>query len=280
MQQITVGMTFVVVILALVAIMMQLKKNKMKWQGQSFSIVLTALFVAVSIVLAQFRIYIPLFGFPSVRFSLSEVPIVLTGVLLGGIYGAMAGFASDIISFILVPAGAYHFGFTLNLILVGFIPGVIMKFIKEDKIKVSFDKLNKILGGIALIGALIYINFIGIKELDEVGKIGGVPVNIALSLIMILLIIGLGFIIYKLKQLYSGNEGLYSIDQLLFIMCVNYIVANLVLTPIWILQLYNVPMLASIAVRIFKSLVDVPLQVVVIYTVIHAIPVSMREKRI
>ena len=281
MQQITMSVQIGIggIILALIVLlMMQLKKNKEKMQGKSFNLTLTALFVAVSIVLAQFRVYIPLFGFPSVRFSLSEIPIFLTGALLGGIYGAMAGFASDIISFILAPSGAYHFGFTLNLMLIGFIPGFIMQIIKEDKIHISFEKLNKILGIVALIGALIYINFIGLKELDEVSKIGPLPVNIALSLMMILLVIGLGFIVYKLKQLYSGNVGLYSIDQLIFIMCVNYIVVNLMLTPMWLLQLYNIPMFASIAVRLFKSLIDVPLQVIVVYTVLHTIPVRMRER--
>ena len=131
---ITVDITVVAIILAIIAISMQLKKNKTKGQEQSFRVVLAALLVAVSIVLAQFRIYIPLFGFPSVRFSLSEVPIFLTGALLGGVYGAMAGFASDIISFILAPSGAYHFGFTLNLMFIGFIPGVIFELIRKEKI--------------------------------------------------------------------------------------------------------------------------------------------------
>ncbi|MBP3886853.1 MAG: folate family ECF transporter S component [Cellulosilyticum sp.] len=250
-------------------------------QNKSFNLALTALFVAVSIVLAQFRVYIPLFGFPSVRFSLSEVPIFLAGALLGGIYGAMAGFASDIISFMMSTTGAYHFGFTLNLMLVGFIPGVIFQLIRNEKIQAPFSLMNKVLVGIALVGSIIYINSIGLEELKkagEVGMIGPFPVNILLSMIMIILVIALIGIVYKLKKLYPGDKGLYSIDQLIFMMCVNYIIINLFLTPMWLQQLYNLPIVASVAVRIFKSLVDVPLQVMVIYMVIHAIPVRMREK--
>ena len=248
---------------------------------QSFSLVLTALLVAISIVLAQFRIYIPLFGFPSVRFSISEVPVFLVGAMLGGVYGAMAGFASDIISFILAPSGAYHFGFTLNLMLIGFIPGVIFSLIREEKISISFEKLNKVLGGIALVGALVYINKMGLADLKEAGEtpqIAGMPVNILLSIVMMVLVAGLVLVTFKLKKIYAGDKGLFSIDQLIFVISMNYIVVNLIFTPIWLLQLYNIPIMASIAVRLFKSLIDVPLQVIVIYTVVHAIPVRMREK--
>lgn len=248
---------------------------------QSFSLVLTALLVAISIVLAQFRIYIPLFGFPSVRFSISEVPVFLVGAMLGGVYGAMAGFASDIISFILAPSGAYHFGFTLNLMLIGFIPGVIFSLIREEKISISFEKLNKVLGGIALVGALVYINKMGLADLKEAGEtpqIAGIPVNILLSIVMMVLVAGLVLVTFKLKKIYAGDKGLFSIDQLIFVISMNYIVVNLIFTPIWLLQLYNIPIMASIAVRLFKSLIDVPLQVIVIYTVVHAIPVRMREK--
>lgn len=278
MQQIITVMTFVVAILAIIVLLCQLKKNKTTNEGQSFSLVLTALMVAISIILAQFQFYIPLFGFPSLRFSVTGIPIFIVGAFLGPLYGAMAGFTSDIIGFMMTSTGTYHFGFTLNSMLVGTMPGIIFHLIRTGRIKGQFGKANKVLGGVALLGALIYINSIGLKELDEVGMIGPVPVNIVLSGLMILLVIGLMFMIHKLKQIYKGDRGLYSIDQIIFIKCISYIVLQLVLTPIWMLQMYNIPIFASVTVRIFKSLIDVPLQVIIIYTVIHAIPVKMREK--
>lgn len=243
-----------------------------------FYLVASALFVAISVILAQFRFYIPLFGFPSVRFSISEIPIFLAGSLFGPVYGGMVGFSSDIISFMLTSSGAYHFGFTLNAILVGFIPGVVFYLIRKKDMSIAFDKVNIILAGVALIGALVYINFIGINELDEVIIVMGMPINVILSILMILLVIALSFVVVKLKKVYSTHEGLYSIDKLIFIACINYIAINLMLTPIWLLQLYNIPIVASVSVRIFKSLIDVPLRVIVIYSIMHAIPVSVRER--
>ena len=243
-----------------------------------FYLVASALFVAISVILAQFRFYIPLFGFPSVRFSISEIPIFLVGSLFGPVYGAMVGFASDIISFMLTSSGAYHFGFTLNSILVGFIPGVVFYWIRKKDLSITFGKANTLLAGVALIGALIYINFIGIHELDEVIVIMGMPINVILSILMILLVIALSFVVVKLKKNYSSQGTFYSIDKFIFIACMNYIAINLILTPIWLLQLYNIPIVASVSVRIFKSLIDVPLQVIVIYSVINAMPVSVKRR--
>lgn len=243
-----------------------------------FYLVSSALFVAISVILAQFRFYIPLFGFPSVRFSISEIPIFLAGTLFGPMYGAMVGFTSDIISFMLASSGAYHFGFTLNAMLIGFIPGIVFYVIRKKGMSIAFGKINKVLASVALLGALIYINFIGIYELDEVLIIMGMPINVVLSILMIVLVIILSFVVVKLKSVYSDNEGFYSIDKLIFIACLNYIAVNLILTPIWLLQLYNIPMVASVSVRIFKSLIDVPLQVMVIYSIMHAIPISVRER--
>ena len=271
---------FVILLFGVILIMWLRGKNQKTahMNANVFYLVASALFVAISVILAQFRFYIPLFGFPSVRFSISEIPIFLAGSLFGPVYGAMVGFASDIISFMLTSSGAYHFGFTLNAILVGFIPGVVFYLIRKKDMTIAFGKVNKILAGVALIGALVYINFIGINELDEVMIVMGMPINVILSILMILLVIALSFVVVKLKKVYSNHEGFYSINKLIFIACINYIAINLMLTPIWLLQLYNIPIVASVSVRIFKSLIDVPLQVIVIYSIMHAMPVSVRER--
>ena len=278
------------ILLLVIIVMLLLGVTLMMWQrsrnqkathmsANVFYLVSSALFVAISVILAQFRLYIPLFGFPSVRFSLSGIPIFLAGSLFGPIYGVMVGFSSDVISFMITsPGGAYHFGFTLNAMLIGFIPGVIFYLIRKKNLSIQFDKANKVLAGVALIGALLYINFIGIKELDEVIIVMGMPINILLSILMILLVIILSFVVAKLKKVYINHEGVYSIDKLIFTACMNYIVIHLMLTPIWLLQLYNIPMVASISVRIFKSLIDVPLQVIIVYSIMHAIPVRVRER--
>lgn len=247
-------------------------------QSRTFFLAATALLTAISLILGQLKFYIPLFGFPSVRFSISGIPVFLAGSLFGPVYGGAAGFASDIISFILSgsASGPFHPGFTINSMLVGIIPGLFFTIVRNKKMTISFGKINMILSVLALIGAVIYINFIGIHEVENLGTVMGIPTNIVLTVFMTMLIIALNFIFIKIRKIYGDKDELYSIDKITFIASVSYIVLQLILTPIWLYSLYNIPIMASVTVRIFKCLIDVPLQVMLKYFILKMIPLRVK----
>lgn len=244
-----------------------------------FPMAATALLVAISIVLSGLVVYIPLFGFPSVRFSVTGIPVFLAGSLFGGVYGAIAGFLSDIIGFLFTSNGApYHPGFTINSILIGLIPGIIFSQIKKREITASFNKINLGLGIVAAVGAIVYINFIGIHEIEDLGTVMGMPTNIVLSGLMVVIFIALVCITTYVQKRFSENDYLYAIDKIIFISIINYIAVQLICTPIWLGQMYNIPVMASVMVRVFKSLIDIPLQVMLIYIILKAIPVNVKSK--
>ena len=246
-----------------------------------FPMAATAILVAISIVLSGLVFYIPLFGFPSVRFSVTGIPIFLAGSLFGGVYGAIAGFLSDIIGFMFTSGGApYHPGFTINSILVGLIPGIIFSQIRKKKITVSFNKINFMIGLVAAVGAVVYINFIGIHEIEELGNIMGMPTNIVLSILMIIIFIALVGLTRYVQNKFGDSDSCYSIDKIIFVKILNYIAIQLVCTPVWLNQLYNLPIVASVMVRVFKALIDLPLQVMLVYIIIKTIPVNLRKKYI
>ena len=245
-----------------------------------FSLASTSLLVAISIVLGRLTIYIPLFGFPSVRFSVTNIPIFLAGALFGGVYGAIAGLLSDIINFIIAPNGAYHPGFTMNAILVGLIPGIFFSRFKNGKSKRSYFIVNSVFSVLALIGAIIYINFIGIKELGDTGQKLGLEIPHLVTIIMIAILAILSAFNYVLQKKFADKDNIYAIDKIIFVNIINFIVVQLVLTPIWLMQLYNIPIIASISVRLFKCMIDIPLQVSMIYIVLKAIPYKIKRKYI
>lgn len=246
-------------------------------QVNHFSLTATALLVAISIIVSNFVIYIPLFGFPSVRFSVTSIPIFLVGSLFGGVYGVIAGFISDMISFMITSQGApYHPGFTINAMLVGLIPGIIFHHIKMRRNKKSFNKMNLLLGVIALVGSIVYINFIGIHEVENIGPIMGIPINIILSILMIIILAALVGIVWYVQKKFSEVDSAYSIDKIIFINIISFVVVQLILTPIWLNNLYNIPIMASAFVRVFKSLIDIPLQAMLSYTILRAIPVKIK----
>ena len=251
-----------------------MQKNK---SSNLYPMAVTALLIAISLILAKFAIMIPLFGYPSVRFSISGVPIFLAGSLFGPILGASAGFISDIISFMISGGGPYHVGFTINSMIVGLIPGLIFMLIRDRKITYCFNKLNAALSIVALIVATVYINFVGIHDLENIGNIMGIPVNIMLTVLMIVIVVAQIIIMHLVQKHFGTSKENFSIDKLMFICMVNYMVIQLLLTPIWLNQLYNIPISASVFVRVFKSIVDIPLQSALIYIVMRALPMQIKR---
>lgn len=62
---------------------------------------------------------------PGSALKLTGFPIILSGFLLGPGYGAMVGAVSDILGYLLYPAGPFFPGFTLTQALTGALPAAI-----------------------------------------------------------------------------------------------------------------------------------------------------------
>lgn len=88
------------------------------------TIVLGGLLVAISIVLTR------MFGFMifdgTVRISFRNVPIALSGIILGPFAGFLVGAIADILGIMVVSHGTPHLGFTLSSALQGLIPALIL----------------------------------------------------------------------------------------------------------------------------------------------------------
>jgi ECF transporter S component (folate family) len=250
-----------------------MQKNK---KTSTFFLVATALLTVLSIISGRLAIYIPLFGFPSVRFSLSAIPVFLAGTLFGGVYGAVSGGVSDIITFMLASSGPYHPGFTLNAALGGLLPGLFFTIIKKYRVGFSFHVVNGIAAGAALIGSFIYINYIGISDIKNLVSIAGIPANIILTVLVFGIIAAISTAIYLIEKRHQAPPGTYSVSRIAFACIVNYVMIQLCLTPIWLKQLYGIPEMASFAVRVFKSTVDIPLQVALLYLLIRYIPAKIK----
>lgn len=84
------------------------------------ALVITALLVALHFIISGFEIYLT----PQIRIGFSFLTIAVVGLLFGPVLAMTAGGLSDIISFLLNPAGTYFPGFTVSAILGGLIYGL------------------------------------------------------------------------------------------------------------------------------------------------------------
>lgn len=102
-------------------------------EGSVRKIAYAGLFIAISVILTRFSAgNINIAGVFALRLSFGEVPIMLSGILLGPIYGAICGALADLIGFPLNPIGAYFPGYTLTAALAGLIPGLFSKFYHKE----------------------------------------------------------------------------------------------------------------------------------------------------
>jgi ECF transporter S component (folate family) len=210
-------------------------------------ITLAALLVAISIVLTRFfGIVIPLGGFPSLSLDLGSVPIVLSGIVLGPIFGGIVGFSSDLVGFNINPRGGiFHFGFMLNAILTGVIPGLIFMFFKNKNLK--FTK-------IAIISILYILGtyyFVVIRAADSTA------IKLLSNTLLFIVASSIIIVDYKIK-----NKQL---KLVIFTVLIVEVFVFIALTPIWLYQLYELPYFISVLSRVFRAILLVPIKTVLIY---------------
>jgi ECF transporter S component (folate family) len=210
-------------------------------------ITLAALLVSISIVLTRFfGIVIPLGGYPSLSLDLGSVPILLSGIVLGPIFGGIVGLSSDAIGFFVNSrGGVFHFGFMLNSILTGVIPGLVFLFLKNKNLR-----LFKIIT-ISVLYILSTYYFLVVRSADST----------ALKLLsnILLFIVASSIITIDLR---IKNKQL---KLVIFTVLVVEVFVYIVLTPIWLYQLYELPYFISVLSRVFRAILLVPVKTVIIY---------------
>ena len=106
----------------------------MKNKKHLFSLILTAILTAVTVVLSRFfsiNIWNMSIGF-------SFVSLMLCGMLLGAFWGGVCGALADFIGALLFPFGPYFPGFTVTAFLSGAVFGFVGKVAKEEKSRAKF----------------------------------------------------------------------------------------------------------------------------------------------
>ena len=99
-----------------------------------FSLALTAVFVAITVVLSRF-LSINIWNM-SIGFSF--VSVMLCGMLLGPLWGGLCGGLADLIGAILFPFGVYFPGFTATAFFKGAVFGAVGRLAERQRKKSRF----------------------------------------------------------------------------------------------------------------------------------------------
>ena len=86
------------------------------------TLVITAMLIAVGIILGQFSIQIT----DTMKVGISFIATQLTAALFGPVVGGLMGGVADILKFIIKPTGAFFWGWTFNAMLGPVIYGILL----------------------------------------------------------------------------------------------------------------------------------------------------------
>lgn len=94
-----------------------------------------AMFSAISIILTRF-LYIPLNN--TLRISLGNIPVLISGIAFGPVAGALCGSVSDIIGCIFFNPNGWYPPLTLAPTIYGIIAGLLSKYARKSSFLNSF----------------------------------------------------------------------------------------------------------------------------------------------
>jgi len=230
-----------------------------------------SLLTALSIILARvFGILVPIAGFPALKINFSAVPLVIAGIFYGPAAGVLAGAVSDIVGYVINPMGGAFFpGFTLTTALCGFIPGLIFKAIKSEKIRTdfSFNYINAvavILLAVGVVEAFFMKEVLSIENgviyfQDE--KLSAV--YIALYAVLVLVYIFTP-VFFNRKE--RNIDKVFSLDKIIFTVTITQIITSLMLNTWFLSILFGKGFMVFLPARILTSFILIPLYSFFIYT--------------
>ena len=245
-----------IIVLAVMAYFIE----KPNWKTRT--LVTVSLLVVLSVVLQRFGIMIPLFGFPSFRIDFLHIPLIMVGALFGPFFGVLAGIVADVVGLVITPTEYPFFGFMLNKVLMGFIPAIMVLVIRRLSLKSGVRLAHIIL--ICINAASILYLWIT-PALTVQGTV--IVLNYETKLIVIAFLLTLMISLHGL--LVSKNVTKVRVFALLSVIFVELIV-SLVLTPIWLVTMYNIPVFLSFLVRVIKAAFMIPISALILEGLIHS----------
>lgn len=115
-------------------------KKERTWNNKK--IALSAFLVSISTVITVILIKIfPILSISTFKISAISLPLKITGYFFGAFIGILVSFLSDIITFLIFPS-FYHPLYTLGIIILGAVPGLVVSIF--NKFEIFFMQYKKL----------------------------------------------------------------------------------------------------------------------------------------
>ena len=240
----------------------------MKGKTQVIQLTTATMLTTVGVILGNFSIILPVFSIPALRLDIVAIPIILSGLILGKWYGMGVGIIIDLINFLLYGQGAYHVGFTINNALIGLFSGMIPLFFQHKNF--LFVKKTLLITSMTLVLVTIGVLY----SLDRL-SLGGETVSLTLevriaiiALIIVMSLLTIGFMYLTLRDYKYELKDMYTVS--IMIILIEFFVIIL-LTPIWIQDLFGQPYIIGFLARIIRGALLIPFKIIIVLAIINVI---------
>lgn len=220
------------------------------------TVVSISLMVALSIILTRFFSI----STPTLRIGFGDIPVMLSGMFLGPVAGAITGLLADLIGFAINPLGPIYFpGFTISAALRGALFGWIFMYVRNRKSKLNFNIVNIIVVIVLAIGIILTLN----KSVELVFS----NWRIGYQILFVLVVIAFALLPMIITKYYKQRkeEPIYELDKILFSVTLTYIVISIGLNTYWLSILYGKAFLIMLPSRIVTGLVVIPVHSLILY---------------
>jgi len=234
-------------------------------------LVFAGLFVGVSSVLKLFE-----FNFSQdLRFNLVEIPWILSGIVLGPIWGFAVGAVSDVVQYFIKTTGAFNPGFTISSGLTGLVPGLVFLASKKQKGSANYAVATIglfILTFLAMFWGVIRAGFLSIVD-------GQIYLRDSLVSYWAIAILFAAFVLSAVALVFFYRGALKTYGSLqphkvLFSVAAAEVLCSLAINSALLYFMYGPGTAVTFPIRVFKVIVSIP-----VFTTISLVILNIIEKR-
>jgi len=232
------------------------------------NLVLAALFIGVSAILKSFETN----ASQDLRFNLCDIPWILSGIVLGPVWGFAVGAISDVVNYFIRPIGAFVIGFTFAAGLVGAIPGyVFMKQRETKNSRLTYAILSFVVLATFIVAILILLFGTGLLTIvDRLLYLRGL--HVSWLFIGILFFLFAASIVVVFWQINKEQPDMHvPIQKVFFSVACAELFCSFLIDSVLLYFMYGSGTLVTASWRMFKVLIVIPVYSVIVSNLVNAL---------
>lgn len=206
---------------------------------------------------------------------------ITIGILFSPRLALIAGLIIDVIGLMLAPASGDNsmpfLGFTLTSMLSCYLPSILVRLTKHKSAR-FINGCVAIILLLSVVGASVYLFSVNTISIDKTANELTDTLRYGLITALVVIALVVFFVnIYLIKNINDNEKTFLTTSHLTLIVLLEQLVCSIILTSIWINVMYGVPIIVASTTRIIKMLLQLPINITIIYLVLRYIPGTYKK---